>query len=235
MLLGARQFFERRAAPAWTNPYVTDGLIAMWDAEWNAGGGVHDPNATTWKDLVGTNDLTLVSGAQTITSSSVVFNDTALGGKLADGIDNVVAIEFCGMVTRNASSAIFTPNRLGTGGGTSGFYFFSLWYYNNSFGAGHHKNGFSVGANSPFTVYSDYVTSETDFAPKALNGVVSSPTGASDYYSVYGNDIGFGFRSNYPFGGEVYNLRIYSRSLTVSEIAANAAVDAARFNIATSS
>ena len=24
----------------WTNPYVTDGLVAMWDGEWNAGGGV---------------------------------------------------------------------------------------------------------------------------------------------------------------------------------------------------
>ena len=22
----------------WTNPYVTDGLVAMWDAEWNVGG-----------------------------------------------------------------------------------------------------------------------------------------------------------------------------------------------------
>ena len=43
----------------WVNPYVTDGLVAMWDGEWNAGGGVHDPNATVWKDLVGNRDATL--------------------------------------------------------------------------------------------------------------------------------------------------------------------------------
>lgn len=35
------------------NPYITDGLIAMWDAEWNAGIGVHDPTAIIWKDLSG--------------------------------------------------------------------------------------------------------------------------------------------------------------------------------------
>lgn len=33
--------------------YIQDGLIAMWDGIENAGWGVHDPNATVWKDLVG--------------------------------------------------------------------------------------------------------------------------------------------------------------------------------------
>ena len=37
----------------WRNPYVTDGLVAMWDGEWNAGGGIHDPNAKTWTDISG--------------------------------------------------------------------------------------------------------------------------------------------------------------------------------------
>ena len=31
--------------------YVTDGLVVHWDAIDNAGTGVHDPNATTWKNL----------------------------------------------------------------------------------------------------------------------------------------------------------------------------------------
>ena len=35
------------------NPYITDGLVAMWDGEWNAGIGIHDDNAIVWKDLVG--------------------------------------------------------------------------------------------------------------------------------------------------------------------------------------
>ena len=33
--------------------YITDGLVAMYDGEWNAGRGKHDPNATTWVDLTG--------------------------------------------------------------------------------------------------------------------------------------------------------------------------------------
>jgi hypothetical protein len=32
--------------------YIQDGLVAMWDGIENAGWGVHDPNATVWKDLV---------------------------------------------------------------------------------------------------------------------------------------------------------------------------------------
>ena len=57
-MANARQFMAARTAAwaksgGWVNPYVTDGLVAMWDGEWNAGGGVHDPNATVWKDLSG--------------------------------------------------------------------------------------------------------------------------------------------------------------------------------------
>ena len=40
-MLGARNAFTVGGAKGWTNPYVTDGLVAMWDGEWNAGGGVH--------------------------------------------------------------------------------------------------------------------------------------------------------------------------------------------------
>lgn len=33
------------------NPYVTDGLVAMWDGEWNSN-WMHDSSATTWTDVV---------------------------------------------------------------------------------------------------------------------------------------------------------------------------------------
>ena len=53
-MIAARQIaFGRSAAAKWINPYITDGLIAMWDGEWNAGGGKHDANATVWKELSG--------------------------------------------------------------------------------------------------------------------------------------------------------------------------------------
>jgi hypothetical protein len=220
--IGARDMMYR-----WRNPYVTDGLVAMWDGEWNAGGGVHDPNATLWKDLVGNNDLTIVSGEQTITKNSIVFNDTNLGGKLTNEITSIVSCEFCGMVTRNAENAIFLPN-LETSNTRRAF---PLWFYKNSFGVGNNKRGFSVGTNLAFTVYSDFTTNSSDFSAKALNGVLSSATGSADIFSSSSQSIGFGFRSQYPFGGVVYNLRIYSRTLTPDEIAANYAIDKRRFNL----
>lgn len=36
--------------------YVQDGLIAMWDGIENAGYGVHNPNATVWKNLITMDD-----------------------------------------------------------------------------------------------------------------------------------------------------------------------------------
>lgn len=39
--------------------YVQDGLVVHYDAIDNAGTGVHDPAATLWKDLKGTNDISL--------------------------------------------------------------------------------------------------------------------------------------------------------------------------------
>ena len=40
-------------------PYITNGLVAMWDGKWNAGVGVHDANATVWKDIAGDWDASL--------------------------------------------------------------------------------------------------------------------------------------------------------------------------------
>ena len=34
------------------NPYIQDGLIAMWDGEWNVGLGTHDDKSPEWKNLV---------------------------------------------------------------------------------------------------------------------------------------------------------------------------------------
>lgn len=50
-LLGKNIFFWVQKAGGWTNPYVTDGLIAQYDGEWNAGGGIHNASAPTWKNL----------------------------------------------------------------------------------------------------------------------------------------------------------------------------------------
>ena len=51
--------------------YVQDGLIAQWDGIDNEGTGVHNPSATVWKDLKGSNDLTIVPGRGSSTRASM--------------------------------------------------------------------------------------------------------------------------------------------------------------------
>ena len=64
MLIAARNSFTSGGKLS-AKSYVQDGLIAMWDGIENAGWGVHDPNATVWKDLSGNGyDLTM-RGAKT--------------------------------------------------------------------------------------------------------------------------------------------------------------------------
>ena len=47
---------------AWTNPYVTYGLIGMWDGEWNVAGGRHNDSTATWVDISGNGRSAKVSG-----------------------------------------------------------------------------------------------------------------------------------------------------------------------------
>lgn len=42
-----------RVYKKWVNPYITDGLVAMWDGIWNAGWGVHSAFPDKWVDLTG--------------------------------------------------------------------------------------------------------------------------------------------------------------------------------------
>jgi hypothetical protein len=59
--------------------YVKSGLVGMWDAINNTGSG-HSATTTSWKDLVGTNNLTLINFAMTSTSgwtaNSLYFDGT---------------------------------------------------------------------------------------------------------------------------------------------------------------
>ncbi len=74
----ARQILLGRCAKAaWQNPYVTDGLVAMWDGKWNAGWGVHDPNATVWKNLLGDEGLDFPLTGMTVAEDSVYTNQVS--------------------------------------------------------------------------------------------------------------------------------------------------------------
>ena len=78
MLIAARNGFAVKRR--WKNPYITDGLVAMWDGEWNAGGGKHNPNATVWKDIISDKTLSLANGMLwTNNGLNTNGNHTAMG------------------------------------------------------------------------------------------------------------------------------------------------------------
>ena len=78
----------------WSNPYITNGLTAMWDGIWNSGSDIHLPDTEQCIDLVGGRILPgLVRDGDTfVVSASTSFMDINLSGDmtvewLLDGTD----------------------------------------------------------------------------------------------------------------------------------------------------
>lgn len=70
-LLGSKGTAISDYIPPFQNPYVTDGLMLMYDGIWNAGLGEHDEQSMVWKDLSNNGyDLTV--------RNSCYFTDAAL-------------------------------------------------------------------------------------------------------------------------------------------------------------
>ena len=213
----------------WVNPYVTNGLVATWDGEWNAGWGVHDANATVWKDLVGTRDATLsgsfawgsnywhvesVSGrglatwpAQNLGSDQTIEFVISVGA--TSGYGRIIA------EGQNVAAPIARTNGpylYGYGidrGITLSDYVMDYMHVHQIV----HPSG------GPLYYYIDGALVWTE------PGATSDSTGATSGYFANRADLQRGLDAKY------YSVRLYSRALTAAEIAANYAVDKARFNL----
>ena len=224
--------------------YVQEGLIAQWDGIDNIGAGVHDPGAKVWKDLAGNYDLSLlpkgswsadgrsltVYGAAAVCSNSLPAYKTievVYKMKKRDGM-----LLFCSGGTSQVSDFRFIVfNRDGETSGTTG-YFSGAWKvpaphvvwdsfdpsavrsmtatYNNGEAFAEHGN---VSA-----VYADGVARD--------DGSADTSWGLGDGHIMIGDRAEAGA---YPWFGEVYTIRVYDRALSAEEIAANHAIDEARF------
>ena len=243
-LCGAMAFASAVAHGYTSASYVQDGLIAQWDGIDNTGIGVHDPGAKVWKDLTGNYDLTLlpkggwsadgrsltVYGAAAVCSNSlpayktieVVYKMKTPGGRLlfcSGGISQVNAFRFIAF------------NRDGETSGTTG-YFSGAWKVPakhviwDSFDpsavrsmAATYNNGEANADNGNVAaVYADGVARD--------DGSADTAWGLGDEHIMIGDRAEAGA---YPWFGEVYTIRIYSRALSAEEIAANHAIDEARF------
>lgn len=219
--------------------YIQDGLIAMWDGIENAGFGVHDANATVWKDLVGITDLTIGSG---IVQDNALYCPAAEHCAYADAnkaIQN--ALTFDGCVNVDSSGTGSAQCALYTGIRERGLFFSKLTYHFFVNGSANintvmdklRNNYYQIPENQPISataVYDDEYRFYANGEEVPLFGVAQTMSGAgSDRGSRV--EIGSAQKNNasHKFKGAVYCLRVYNRILTDAEIAHNYAIDKERF------
>ena len=204
--------------------YVHDGLVAMLDGIENAGWGVHDPNATTWTELIGGKTFNLSSGIEFGDDCARTTSDFS-GVRWASTPDK--EYQHLTAVFNTSSTEIqFVILRLRTRSciGASG----------SSFGIGLRQ---AIPANNivgnRFSISANYETASSPTADSAyVNGVENTNRSYVNYANPTsgGLAIGGGYNSM-PFFGEIFNIRLYSRALSADEIVANYAIDKERFNL----
>lgn len=241
MLIGARNTMFRASSTATARDYVQSGLVAMWDGIENAGWGQHDSNATTWTDVVGGHDGTLYPSGVSWTSDSLLISGDCKPCMVPSSIGSILHTKKFTIEISNKSSY---RDRRGTLFG--------------NYNADNH-NGFNIEwryNNGIDYTYRAYFNGNPDVATPGLYelNVRQTTTLSLDendlrlyhdgtvFYSTASWTITAPGITQFCLGGEInrsslaslgnlYCVRLYSRALTAEEIAANYAIDAARFNL----
>ena len=234
--------------PLSAKSYIQDGLVAMWDGIENAGWGVHDANATVWKDLSGNGyDANIVSDFTNGHWENDCWNNfTTTNTSSRRGF--IVPIEVMTLIAAsyNAHTFQFVLQRI------------NISYLQNSFWGSPAENqkfeftgsGLRLGywgKQTKDNTATNAILKTTDrhvysilATPFSLN-VYLDTTVANSFTPVVAENFpspaptalirqGSASRAM-PFQGRIINIRLYSRALTADEIAANYAVDKARFNL----
>ena len=212
--------------PLSAKSYVQDGLIAMWDGIENAGWGTHDPNATVWKDLCGDVDLLCSTGAYW-DSDALWRNDRGMFASNATLIspDTIEAcIDFSSEQDNGQGRCIVATSnsRACMGWRLSGIRTADTLYQHDS-------------GDLDFLVARCTIAMTWARNAAYKNGIPLSLQSSSGNWNL-NNGVQIGMRNNstnYTTAclGGFHCIRLYSRALTAAEIAANYAVDKARFNL----
>ena len=232
------------------NPYVTDGLIAMWDGEWNAGPGRHDGNAEIWRDIVGNTIATPYVHSGTgggfgwgdnclSTSNGCVFKTQVGVGLTSCTVEVVSLIRGTNGITSLVGS-FGTPQVAADGSSNNGGIVLGWYNYSNDA----HTFWF---ASSPWSRrYIWHVGSNT--VGRVLS-VVWEGGNLPCYFFMDGtlkdyneqstlgmNMLPFCIGATHSTGneylwGDFYNVRVYERALSEEEVLANYEVDVERFGL----
>lgn len=213
--------------------YVQDGLVAMWDGIENAGWGTHDPNATVWKDLVGNNDWTN-SGATVLndgfnTKTGLLIKDTASPFPTTLAGADSHTLEIVCSTTKDRGITIISPLSDNSLGFYKRAYRNSFYPYITSSGLSYcNPSSYTLGQMRHFAItYTTYNRGQV-----TVDGNITVPISTASRYTSYGSKMSIGGVFGQSGADFTINaIRYYSKIPTAAEIAANYAIDKARFNL----
>ena len=227
MLINLRNALMAGKRTPTAKDYVQSGLVAMWDGIENAGWGTHDASTGRVVDLMGGEPFVL-DGNGSITDKSLAFNGKSAtcnrtistfgtvecAFKLTSG--RIVFYGCTKYQTSDTSNDFFGIYTSGSGG------MFEMCMPNND-----------IFAYNPAYRLGNHATIVRSGEDAYKDGLITT---AKISKNTWGNQavINIGGRvstTSYDGAGELYAIRVYSRTLTASEIAANYAIDKARFGL----
>ena len=195
--------------------YVQDGLVAMWDGIENAGWGVHDQNATTCVDIVGgvhafrgiSEPMAFVVG----TGSQFFDIDTTDATTIEWLWRDSGTTRNCQIYTHTKSNSL----RYQVSDVRTTYTSYQIRYWNGAEQVSIYPMNKTVRAGA--VTYSDGVFNV--YGDGLVRGTYSDASASESTYFSASKETAFNC------------IRIYSRALTADEIAANYAIDKARFNL----
>ena len=240
MLINLRNALMTGKRTPTAKDYEQSGLVAMWDGIENAGWGTHDPNATVWKDLIRDLDATYSIASETPNWGADCWRSvSASDGRVfrtiypdLTGYDGHT-VEIVASKNNAVRGIIVGSYGYRDEPGSSGKNF--EWYGNSCFRAYYltpniitTANSFPIGVRCYFATVKDNRT----YKIKNGNGVdIGTGTGTVQLNGTHCS-LGCDNRTgDMCLNGDICAIRIYSRALTATEIAANYAIDKARFGL----
>ena len=217
------------------NPYVTDGLIAMWDSEWNCFSGLHQTNATKQIDIVSGYNLALASGTPTWEAKANVINgkwgivSPELQALFKAANKNNLSYEVCfSALPNNILGTVLGFNNTTIGTityvNTIGDWCWSTYWIQS--------NKFKTTRKGTLSVIRNGQTGRTDvYEDGALLSSKTSSSGGDPTGKTFGIGYGEGQWNNAPTNIKIHCIRLYNRMLTADEIQKNKDIDANRFLI----
>ena len=201
--------------------YVQGGLVAMWDGKENAGWGVHDATATTWKDLVGGNDFVNIGNGRFLDDSARMYSS------IFNSLTAEISIDVTGEVTVEIVTSDYGIN--GANPFAIGLLKFKRYVYGEVAYALLGKNQYLPEYPEQFPASISITYNNMIASRITIDNARVNVTSKKDYENAFFQ--GIKISSNYSESSRLYSFRVYAKGLTDAESAHNYAVDKARFGL----